>query len=477
MPVPVNLADPPAGNQIGATAAPEEGLAGAEKQAYHVAEMSRNPQGMRHRSRRARASQLLAAVAVAALGGSLVAAPLLPATPARADVPPAPVGEFFADECVGDTDDDPTNAPDVLSDPDDGDSPLVPPPVPDLTRVWGARLADYNAGHVVALYDAWGSNSTDGFPPVCGVRYVASSGGPVSEWLFCTHIWRAVCAGTDAAGNLLDYNGNVIPGHRAVSGNPDLTPEQERLVAYLIRNGAPYTGVGYYDFGATEGQAHLGSGERSALQVLIWCITDPVADPAPSPSEVDRKATCAASMPPEEQHRLLALIPEDPVVVLDFEEAGAPEEPGTPLVTSLTTNLFEQPIELATSNPADIQVVSGDAMLTGTTLTVAPAAGTRTIVLRVTPAGADAVDIVATARPAQRSTLQWNQPGVGDACQVFATFSERNVVEVSDSTRLAYRSSAGGPAELARSGVELAAGAVAVAVAFIALGALLRRVA
>lgn len=413
-----------------------------------------------------RLPRILSAVSVLALGAGLVIAPLPSASAAHADVPPVAASEFFAEQCVGTTMEDPTDAR-VQLDPDDADSPLVPGPVPDLTRVWGPRLADYNAGHVVALYSAFGNNQTDGYPPVCGVRYVESEGGPVSEWMFCTHIWRSVCSGADADGNLLDKAGNVIPGHRAVGGNADLTPDQERLIAYLIRNGVPsYSGVGYYDYGVSEARADAGSYERMSLQVLIWCITDPVTDLNATNSEDDRAATCAALMPPEEQERLLALIPETPEVTLDFDEAGAPEVPGTPLVATLTTNIYEQPIRLDVTGGASVEVVSGDAVLSGSTLTVAAAADSATIVLRVTPASDQPVEVAATARPTQRSALTWNQPGVDEVCQVFATFSELDAPEVSDSTRLAYRSAT----QLARTGVELATGALAAALALLALG-------
>lgn len=98
---------------------------------------------------------------------SILAGVLVGASPARADVPSPPASEpFTAPLCEGETTYDP-----MAGDEFQG--------IDDLTRVWGQRLSDYNAGQVVVLYGKYGDT---GGTPACGVRYVDGI-GPVSEWM------------------------------------------------------------------------------------------------------------------------------------------------------------------------------------------------------------------------------------------------------------------------------------------------------
>jgi hypothetical protein len=368
-----------------------------------------------------RPRRMLALLAAAALAGGGVVASV--AVNAQAAVQTLPVAAAFnAPECAGTTDLDPTAAGS---------------PVSDLSKVFGQRLADYNNGQVVVLYDAFGANDNDGYPALCGTRYVAGTGA-VSEWMFCTDIHSHVCSGTDAEGNLVDVDGTVIPGLDPKTGNPKLTTDQEKLIAYLIQNGHSYQGSGYYDFGAANAVKDQTSKQRASLQVLVWCISDPVASGTSVQSELDRQATCEDNMDAAEQARLLSLIPDVPTVALSFADSGTTLEVGDTASFELTTNLYNQPITLATTGVAgNLAVVSGPATITGTTLTVAganPAVST-TIKLGFTATTSGQVNVAASAMPASISHIGWNQsPGVAtDAkpCQVFATFNEVNQLVVS----------------------------------------------
>ena len=177
----------------------------------------------------------IAATGLLALGGVAVAS-----APAHADVPPAPVEEFIAPLCEGGTDELPAT---------DSDPEQATGEVPNLARVFGARLDEYNAGKVVVLYDVFGENALDGYPAVCGTRYVDSVGGPVSEWMFCTDIFSHVCSGVNAAGELIDLDGEPIEGLDSRPGNPKLDETDEKIIAWLIQNGYSYDGEGYYDLG------------------------------------------------------------------------------------------------------------------------------------------------------------------------------------------------------------------------------------
>lgn len=333
------------------------------------------------------------------------------AAPAHADAPPEPAAEFVAPLCVGETLDDPTNAAGA---------------VPNLASVFGARLDDYNMGRVVALYDVWGDNELNGYPPVCGTRYVEGV-GPVSEWMFCTDYRSHVCSGVDAEGNLLDIDGNVIPGMGTLPGaNPKLTADQEKLIAYLIQHGRDtYDGVGYFDFNATaRAVVDGGSFERAALQVLVWCISDPIG-PAPTGAEIDRAATCENSMSAATQASILAELPDDPTLAV-AGPVGALEV-GTIAEFTVTTDVFTSPLSVTTSGAAGtLTVVSGPGVLTGTDLQVTGTTGPQTVVLGFAASTPGSVDLAVSATPAATSHIGWNQsPGVsedGISCQVFATF-------------------------------------------------------
>lgn len=357
-------------------------------------------------------------IAASAAATVVVMGAVVMPSPAQAEAPNPPVAEFNADLCAGSTDDDPRNVQGEAA-------------VPDLTRVFGSRLDDFNSGLVVPLYDTFGANELDGYPAVCGVRHVEGVGA-VSEWMFCTDYFSHVCSGVNENGELVDIDGNPIPGVEAKPNNPKLSSDQEKLISWLISNGHDYEGTGYFNFnGVSTAVQDSGSYERAALQVLVWCISDPVPGSA-SGTEGERAQTCADNMGPEEQSNLLAQIPEEATITLQFDAQQDALEVGDTAEFELTTNLYNQPIRVSPTGIAGtLEVVAGDAtydpasgilMVTGSDPSSAA-----TIRLAVTGESAGTVSLSATAQPASPAHIAWNQsPGIaadGVPCQVFATFS------------------------------------------------------
>lgn len=412
-------------------------------------------------------------VATAVLTLSLLA---LASAPASADVPQPPVAApFAAPNCAGDTDSDPTA--------NTGQAVL------DLTQVFGERLVSYNAGHVVPLYDAFGGSillAADGtntgdaaYPPLCATRYVESLGATVSEWMFCTDLLAQTCGDTDAAGNLVDHDGNPISPMTELPTNPKLTPDQEKLIAYLVQHGHSYDGVGDQDWGAaTEARSDLNSSERAALQTLVWCVSDPSTGPS------DFATTCANNMGAAEQARLLAMIPDVPELVLALTSSGTTLAIGDTAKFTLTTNVFNQPIQFVTGGTATTQwtVCAGDATFTAPTLTVVGDNPNipKVVTLCAAASTAGTATIQTTATPPSTEHISWSQSINGQLtqpCQVFASFREVNKTTVSSSAQAAFEvatapttepsgelaptGTAGGPALLALALVLLGLGCVA----------------
>lgn len=197
------------------------------------------------------------------------------AVSAAADVPRAPAAAFNA-TCPGSTDSDPA---------------IAAGPISDLTRVSDRRLARYNAGQTVVLYDARGTNSPISTPALCSLRYDSSSGGPVTEWRFCLGV---------------SFHGCEL--RSAVGANPQLTADQDRIIASLIDHGHSYQPSTGYLFGGVTQAISAGSTEqRRALQHLVWCISEPtlLGDPA-------FVTLCAVNLPAAEQQRILGNPPVRP---------------------------------------------------------------------------------------------------------------------------------------------------------------------
>jgi LPXTG-motif cell wall-anchored protein len=359
-----------------------------------------------------------------------------------ADVPPTQVGAPFNEpKCAGDTEFDPTDTSDA---------------VVDTTLVFGKRLADYNAGKVVVLYDSYGGSPTDAYPPLCGTRYVAGSGA-VSEWMFCTDIHSEVCGGTAVDGGLVGEAGSPLHGLDALTGNSRLDPgsaDKEKLIAYLIQNGHSYDDTGvqgttYGWDGVTEAVADAtgptATDQCDALQTLIWCISDPIVQPAVG-TEVQREVACQNNMNSAEQARLLALIPDAPSVTLSFGGSSAGKV-GDSVTMTLSTNLYGQPITVATSGVVgDLAVCGGTAgaTLSNGVLTLPPGdpVVAADVLLCLTSTAAGTMTVSASALPASRLHLAWNQsPDIttsGKACQVFATFNAVKQLGVSSTTSATF---------------------------------------
>ena len=369
----------------------------------------------------------MTAAVVLAVGSALFAA-----GGAAADVPPVPVADFTAPLCPGQTTFDPTARPGTE-------------PIPNLARVFaGPRLDDFNAGETVLLYDSLGMNpDTGGYPPVCATRYVAGVGA-VSEWLFCTDLYSHTCGRSGSTGALVDEDGDPMPGLRDIgTTNPRLGPdpitraEQEKIIAYLVRHGHPYDVIPTQSTSLLPDLSARADGttdQRTALQDLIWCISDPNSGWAAL------EAVCDAVMDATEQQRILAMIPDVPVVELDLVSPTATLAVGDTATITLHTNLYNQPIALVSTGAAGtLSVLSGPATLGAGTITVTgtdPAVST-TVEIGVTATAAGDVMLEAATEPVRVEDFSWLQSagdfyGDGTDCQVYATFREAELDTLTD---------------------------------------------
>lgn len=382
--------------------------------------------------------------ALATIAGRLLAAILLAlsmfvamGSAAEADVPSPLPAEFTAPQCAGTT----------IFDP----AANIGAAVTDVRKVFGVRLSSYSAGKIVPLYDSYGGSALldsagvvqpnqVAYPPLCGTRYVKSAGGAVSEWMFCTDREAQSCGDVDAAGNIVDHDGQPVNPLSALRANPKLTPRQERLNAYLVQNGHTYAGVGNQAWGGvTAAQSDAGTNERTALQTLIWCISD-----APTNAS-DFHTTCDNNMNAAEQARLLALIPDVPKLVLAFKPGAAALDIGDTARFALTTNVYNQPIQMATGGTATTtwSVCSGAATIVGTTLTVAGTnpAVSKNIVLCATAVTRGSATVKVSATPPSTRHIGWSQSvnaKLAEACQVYATFHDVNLTSVSASANATF---------------------------------------
>ena len=349
------------------------------------------------------------AVVVLALVGVMVGLGPGAAAPLRAA---EPVTAFLAPRCEGSTTVDPAD-------------PTQHSGLANLLSVTGPRLADYTAGRLVPLYDAAGRTED---APLCGTRQIERPDGTTtaeSQWMFCTSYVDDLCGDVDEDGQGTDSDGAAVGPMETATTHPTLSVEDQLLVGYLIENGHSYVGTGAdYGFGGTaRADAGTSTNTRQALQVLVWCITD--LDAVPS---ADFRSTCQANLPPEEQARLLALITAEPSVELDFDDSGQTHDVGETVRFALTTTLVDQPITMTASPLGAFTVCSGDATLTGTTLTVAAPADASTatrIELCATPTVAGPVSVTVNAGLASVRQVSWNRSASvaqSRVCQVYAAF-------------------------------------------------------
>ena len=279
-----------------------------------------------------------------------------------------------------------------------------------------------------------------------GVRYDASVDGPVSQWMFCTDLTSLVCGGADAEGGIVeevDPESYPVDPMNDLGTNPKLDATQEKLISYLVQKGHSYAGVGYYQHGAvSEAVSGAGTFEREALQALVWCISDPVA----VADAADLAATCAANMDSTEQARLLTMIPETAILQLQFEGDLPDLDVGATARFRITTNVYNQPIELMSqaAGPVTVSVCSGDATLDADTLTVAgdDPSQTTEIVLCAQSDTPGSVALTASAQPPSTQHILWAQSPTdgpdGAACQVFANFSTSDEVRLSTRAQVRF---------------------------------------
>lgn len=352
---------------------------------------------------------------------------LVPATArtALADTPPAPVAAFNA-RCAGTTNADPTAAPGAYG---------------DLTRVEGKRLEDYNAGHAVILYDYFGESDPESAPPVCAVHHDARTGGPVTEWMYCTDLKLHVCGTTAADGALVDKDGSPVGPLLPQAGNEKLSADQEKLITYLIQHGHSFDRAQDTTVDATQARSDGTTWERWALQLLVWCVSD---------APYDDKGVCAANLPQSEQDAILARIPNDPVLTL--ASPSGTHEVGQVARFTLTTNLYGQDLTVRTTGAARLAVCGGTATLDGDTLVVRGDDPTRTSAVQLCATGTapGAVTLEVTGTPAATEKVRWNQSAhsiAGEQCQHYASFSEETSLEVTTDGRTRFVAAQDEPTE------------------------------
>lgn len=319
-------------------------------------------------------------------------------------MPDTPAAEpFQAPECAGVTPNDPTVSGDVF---------------PDLTEVFGQRLADYNAGKMVILYDSEGNNNI--FVPACGTRYVPGVGA-ASEWMYCTDLFFHQCSVTDAEGRLTQ-EGTVVSGLLDRETNPKLSADQERLVHYVLTN----------TLSLVENEQPTVSSDatyatRLVKQRAIWCISE---EPAEYPPFL--RKFCTDNFSDAQQQSLLESLPAHPVLApaLSASTTEATVNVGEVVEVALTTNLYETPISVSAAG-AEITVCrssAGLASITGDQIKLNASGAESTTVnlcLSWPSAGTHSIDFSVTPARGTTQALSWVQsPSLvdGEPCQVYSGF-------------------------------------------------------
>ena len=320
------------------------------------------------------------------------------------DAPQPPVGAFNAPKCAGASDIDPTDV-----------NPAFHHGYTDLTEVSGARLTSYNNGNAVPLYDNFGE-AYETYPPLCATYYDPETNSAQSVWMFCTDVLADTC-GDIGPGGTLNNGADDVGELTDQANNPRLTEDQERLIAWLLTHGYDYTATGLNDNGATRAD-QTNSANRSALQNLIWCVSDPDLNNS------DFQEMCESNFPPAEQSDILSRVPGTAVVHLSLTAAESDVVVGKRRVITVRTNVFNQPIRLEATGTAagSLSVCGGPGTLAGNDLTVA---GTDpdheiSVDLCLTPSEPGSYGLNASADAVQSDHLQWAQ--AASECQVFARF-------------------------------------------------------
>lgn len=388
--------------------------------------------------RSTRTRWLIAAIFAVFVAGLLLAVPApaqaapadeAAATPnAVAEIPfPAPE-PFNAPLCAGETPEDPTNAQAAVS---------------DLTRVWGARLENYNAGNPVILYGPSGQN---GGTPNCAVRYIEDKGA-VSEWIYCTDHQSKQCSVTNEDGELTE-GGQVVGGLAGVGANDRLTTQQQTVITHIIQHDLVTTAFPDYDGLAASGSTLTADDtyqHRAAKQFLVWCVSDR--------GDFDKRIPntdlgnyrigqwCDTNMGADRQAQIAAAAAQNPQLSLTSEADSV--EVGQTAHFTLTTNLYDQPINL-TATGGDLrlceQTDGGPTLTDGVLRVPSTDAEETTVALCATAETAGEVSVSARGEPTSTSHVTWAQsPGTDSiTCQVYATLTGRTVPGVTAAAAIAF---------------------------------------
>ena len=337
----------------------------------------------------------LAVTAVALTAG----VPAAQALTAQHDVPPENAAPFTARACEG-------------SNPSDHD-----------LQVAGAQLDNYNAGGIAVLYPSVGHREPiPGSPPGCGVRYVESAGGPVSEWMYCTDMLKDSCLNVQGDGELQNTHGNTVTPMEWLDGHPQLDDTQQRVIAYLLQH--PVTVTPLPLNGLTQTIAsNENKDTRETRQYLVWCVSNYVGMTS---GDADFKNWCDTNIGPAKVKEILALTPSIPEPVLRLSGSYLNLPVGTTARFQVVTNFLNRPISFSASG-GNVTVCAGDANLTATTLTInsvepdTPA----TIELCIFGAEAGEASLRLSATPTTTAHMSWSQANHSvnaNSCQVYAAF-------------------------------------------------------
>ncbi|RIJ71084.1 hypothetical protein D1871_15860, partial [Nakamurella silvestris] len=365
---------------------------------------------------------------------SAIVLPIVSRT-AQADPPPAPVAEFIAPSCEGTTNDDPTNATG---------------PIPNLLRVFGQRLVNYNNGSPVVLYNSQGQNGNSN--PLCMVRYEAATGGPVSDWAYCTQDAALICATQDADGNIV-RDGQIRPPLAWVPPYDEPIPawgpypevsaaDREKLQAYIVNNDMVLQRVD----GTPVDSSNDSYDSRSVRQWLIHCIDNPDRT-GTNPYQAGFPNTwefCQVNMSQERRESILAVVNGALAAELDATTPGTGVSPGTEGRVTVTTTLLGTPLDVTAS--AGTWSLCPDApatvTATGSTVTIAgTAVAPVTFDLCVTRPSPGVLSVTLTGAPPIVQAAGFAQSRTSpteNLCQIFALYNTRQPADLVTSAAINF---------------------------------------
>ncbi|MHA3723458.1 hypothetical protein ACXR2T_06225 [Leucobacter sp. HY1910] len=324
----------------------------------------------------------------------------------------------------------------------------------NLTQLFGNRITDLEAGHVVPLYANQGDNANT--PAACALRLVtdATSGErtAVAEWIYCTDQTNPACVSTDEDGRLNEAG--TFPGaqEELEDGNPRLSPEQQQVISYLIQNDfdlplvpAEYAAWVESTISSPQGDGYRSSNDnstdRQVRQLLVWCVSDYAggnytADPGNSRRHI--QGWCK-SLGLEEGgsgfNAILDIMNATPDVAVSLTDPATGDvQPGGTASFSITTATPGVPVSLVASS-GTLEIVSpATATLNAGVLTYPE--GEDTAVVRVTGADAGELTLSASSTVPRTGNVMWSQSpqeivSQDKFCQVFATTAALGPVVVS----------------------------------------------